>query len=818
MATRLYLTAQAPGTFLRGPLQGGWVAGDSSRSVRGDGHFTFIASATKANGGVNDATAFLTFNTSTTKANNQAIASNLRWVSEPLSAGATISGTLDITLRVSRIGSNPGASGVGRCFAYISDGDTLDVKLVLINNVSHATAWDINQTWRTMQFAVTSRAAAAGDRLVIEFGSFSSPGTGEDNGFKLAYGTTDGSNVALADAVDLDTGQKAAWCEWSTNVTFVAGPSVPANDACADATLISELPYSSARADVRASADTNRAVWWTWVADRSGPIGCSVFGSNYDPRIQVSTGACGSLVQVILNQEQVWLGLAQTAAVFEATEGTTYTFRVDAQPNGGGGTQAYESPINSAGSLIFNVWAFEEDLEDDDMFVDCQHIACYRNGQAIKINTGTFGNTPTGNAIDYTLRPIEDANGGTSTSLRLYAAYFGFDGFIVILDLATLNWDGTAIDTISDPIAFYADQSQNLSSVIFNQSGVLLLGWYGDNYSVIDIEATPPTAALRMVDGTHGDDQTAAPWPLSDEFDPDYQDGGTDFAELSSDQDTVWYTSGGDAIKRYSLADGQLADFTTLPAATGPRPGARSVRLLPPGDGSAGLLVAYGDKVYRVDSNGTVVQTYTPTQTTQAQDLDKIEITADYSSFWVSDQYSCNLFKFQINSGAQTDRIETFLAPGQLSGFCLYNGFRGGDSPTPPDGGNNGPPGLEALEQAGVLKVIPTVRQRRTPHTSDLMQRFFVSYYQLDIQPGVGIPDGQGEDPKVEIRWSNDGGFTWGNGRTMTLGRQGNYQHRAITWQCGMARDRVIEVTMSDPVPAVWADLYVGVDESTQTP
>lgn len=136
----------------------------------------------------------------------------------------------------------------------------------------------------------------------------------------------------------------------------------------------------------------------------------------------------------------------------------------------------------------------------------------------------------------------------------------------------------------------------------------------------------------------------------------------------------------------------------------------------------------------------------------------------------------------------------------------------------PDDDIPNGPPGLVELENQGVLRVIPTVRQRITPHTSDEMQRIFVPWYQLDMQPGVGIADGQGEDPKVEICWSNDGAHTWSNGRTMTLGRQGQYDHRAITWQCGSFRTRTVKLTMSDPVPTVWIDLYFGPEDSTQVP
>jgi len=94
-------------------------------------------------------------------------------------------------------------------------------------------------------------------------------------------------------------------------------------------------------------------------------------------------------------------------------------------------------------------------------------------------------------------------------------------------------------------------------------------------------------------------------------------------------------------------------------------------------------------------------------------------------------------------------------------------------------------------------------RLRRCPHlTSDFNQIFF-EHLQLQFQPGVGLPTGQGSDPQAMLRWSNDGGSTWSNEHWKSIGQIGKYRNRVIWRRLGNARDRVFEVVVSDPVKAV---------------
>jgi hypothetical protein len=60
-----------------------------------------------------------------------------------------------------------------------------------------------------------------------------------------------------------------------------------------------------------------------------------------------------------------------------------------------------------------------------------------------------------------------------------------------------------------------------------------------------------------------------------------------------------------------------------------------------------------------------------------------------------------------------------------------------------------------------------------------------------------------GYTPQAMLRWSNDGGSTWSNEYWTTIGKQGKYLNRAIWRRLGFSRDKVFEVSISDPVKAV---------------
>jgi hypothetical protein len=94
-------------------------------------------------------------------------------------------------------------------------------------------------------------------------------------------------------------------------------------------------------------------------------------------------------------------------------------------------------------------------------------------------------------------------------------------------------------------------------------------------------------------------------------------------------------------------------------------------------------------------------------------------------------------------------------------------------------------------------------RLRRCPHITTDLQRQYFAELQIQFQPGVGLPAGQGQDPQAMLRWSDDGGFTWSNENWVTIGKQGQYFTRAMWRRLGFARDRIFEVVVTDPIKAV---------------
>ena len=92
------------------------------------------------------------------------------------------------------------------------------------------------------------------------------------------------------------------------------------------------------------------------------------------------------------------------------------------------------------------------------------------------------------------------------------------------------------------------------------------------------------------------------------------------------------------------------------------------------------------------------------------------------------------------------------------------------------------------------------VRMRRAPHISNNGKRLFHGSFQLDMETGVGLSTGQGSDPKVMLRFSDDGGHVWSGEKWVSAGKIGKYRHRAIWRRLGCSRSRVYELKITDPI------------------
>jgi hypothetical protein len=112
------------------------------------------------------------------------------------------------------------------------------------------------------------------------------------------------------------------------------------------------------------------------------------------------------------------------------------------------------------------------------------------------------------------------------------------------------------------------------------------------------------------------------------------------------------------------------------------------------------------------------------------------------------------------------------------------------------------PVGYQMSRSYYVDGTTPLIGIRRAPHlwSKENRKRLFHGSLQIEFAPGVGLQSGQGVNPQAMLRWSDDGGTTFGNEHWTTIGAAGRYQNRALWRRLGQARDRVYEMSISDPV------------------
>lgn len=112
-------------------------------------------------------------------------------------------------------------------------------------------------------------------------------------------------------------------------------------------------------------------------------------------------------------------------------------------------------------------------------------------------------------------------------------------------------------------------------------------------------------------------------------------------------------------------------------------------------------------------------------------------------------------------------------------------------------------------------------RLRRAPHINSehSWQRYssLEIYLETGIAPQPPLYGGQGiaRGPEVILRHSRDGGHTWSSPWSKDCGQAGNYRKRVMYRRLGRARDLVVELSMSDPVPWRIVDAFIN---STQQP
>lgn len=101
----------------------------------------------------------------------------------------------------------------------------------------------------------------------------------------------------------------------------------------------------------------------------------------------------------------------------------------------------------------------------------------------------------------------------------------------------------------------------------------------------------------------------------------------------------------------------------------------------------------------------------------------------------------------------------------------------------------------------------PLIAERIYTHTAMNSERFSINRLTIDLEGGVGLEDGS--DAVIMMQLSKDGGKTWGNWHTTSIGKVGKYLSKARFRRLGYAEQITFRVRISDPVKRVLLASYV---------
>lgn len=720
--SRYYLSSRYPDAFmLMGELDGNWaVTWDGPRGY-GIGHFTWLLSQTKPGSGRR--------NTLTQTCN--LIGANClfaRWMT-PLLEAQTIAGTINLMNRVYAQWSDcSGLSSilstvVYRLHIYIAVGQTTDVRHVLLDQYEDAAAnkWPGTAAWRALASAqaLTAGACEDGDRVIIELGAriISSPTPvptllpSDWTIFSLLIGATLTSGSTPVGGKDgfvgAVTGDEVPFIDFSQTLVEKAydaaahGP-IPTNTTCATATTISSFPFTDGPHNTNYIPDVGHELWYTWTPASDQRVIAHTFGANGSVSIDVKKGTCGSLASLsaaeyVQNHEGQAIS-SITAYSIIGLAGVTYFFRLF--------QAAAVGHSLAGGSHSFTVVEYQPPINNDVFIATAGYVLCYRDGLLVNAQTDFAGLVSlTGLAIDYTKQSLENFNGGFHTEDRLYVGVFkggpglgncppdgGTGGdFIEILDIATLNAGESEINYMFEAVGSSvtvprADRNEGMASLAINASGRLVVGWFGSGFTRVagsfesfqasvsqSVDAEINVLDVLDADGFGPPPNVAARYPVT------LEGGGTNYLEFDQDDsETIYYVSsdwyvpsaGGQTVFRMNTSTGaQLPNFATVPASSGPNPGLKGLFPLP---FNQGILICNGNEIVRLNTAGQIVQTYIPSDPLRSQSLADVELNADGDAFYVIDEATTTLWKFDLESGAELLDHWTMCGGGSLTSLVVY--------------------------------------------------------------------------------------------------------------------------------------------------
>lgn len=100
-------------------------------------------------------------------------------------------------------------------------------------------------------------------------------------------------------------------------------------------------------------------------------------------------------------------------------------------------------------------------------------------------------------------------------------------------------------------------------------------------------------------------------------------------------------------------------------------------------------------------------------------------------------------------------------------------------------------------------------RKRILSHVGDEGKRFKINSFRVDFERGVGLTSGQGSAPVASLRVSKDGGRSWSDEYTASIGAMGVRLPKCEWRRLGYFELFTAELTISDPVKVAICGAYI---------
>lgn len=109
-------------------------------------------------------------------------------------------------------------------------------------------------------------------------------------------------------------------------------------------------------------------------------------------------------------------------------------------------------------------------------------------------------------------------------------------------------------------------------------------------------------------------------------------------------------------------------------------------------------------------------------------------------------------------------------------------------------------------------EILERTRQAQIVHS----QKKEITFWEfiLDIEVGVGLTSGQGDDPQIMLEYSHDGGKTWSSELWEDLGKIGERNTEVFWSKLGSERDWLFKVQVTDAVAVNIIAAYGDIEES----